>query len=190
VERNIINDKLAINRNVTDKYKETFDGANGKRLLPPFSDKILECTDSMILTSLISLNLSKATSWDFTPGKSYDIFLKNTSLISCLTRFLNILLATKRISDEIVLARLFCHNINANQPGTEDSIRPVVITRTVTKLIEFPLNMELKQIPLNKAQFGFREKLSTELNILRLRAHKALYHNCERKKNRKSTSSI
>ena len=44
--------------------------------------------------------------------------------------------------------------------------------------------MELKQIPLNKAQLGFREKLSTELNILRLRdrAHKALYENYDRKK--------
>ena len=54
----------------------------------------------------------------------------------------------------------------------------------MTKLIEYQLNKELKIVPLNKAQLGFREKLSTELNILRLRdrTHKALYKNYDRKK--------
>ncbi len=94
------------------------------------------------------------------------------------------MLATKVIPDVIPLARLFCLKKNASQPGTEDDIRPIIIAGIVTKLIEYPLNKELKQVPLNKAQLGFREKLSTELNILRLRdrTHKALYQNYNRKK--------
>ena len=39
----------------------------------------------------------------------------------------------------------------------------------ITKIIEYPLNLALKQVCLNPAQLGFRERLSTELNILRLR---------------------
>ncbi|MFM7851446.1 MAG: RNA-directed DNA polymerase, partial [Flammeovirgaceae bacterium] len=63
-------------------------------------------------------------------------------------------------------------------------IRPIVITGIVTKLMEVPLNQELKQVLLNKAQLGFREKLGTELNILRLRtrAHQTLYENYDRKR--------
>jgi hypothetical protein len=183
-EKIVTTDKVVINQIITDKYNEIFDGANGKRVLPLLSENIMVYTDSMILTALTNLNLSKATSWDFIPGKAFDMFLKNTALIPLLTNFINKMLSTKIIPDVIALARLFCLNKNASQPGTEDDIRPIVIAGIVTKLIEYPLNKELKQVPLNKAQLGFREKLSTELNILRLRdrTHKALYHNYDRKK--------
>ncbi len=63
-------DKVIINKIVTDKYNEIFDGVNGRRILPLLSDKIMVYTVSMILTALTNLNLSKATSWDFIPGKA------------------------------------------------------------------------------------------------------------------------
>ena len=46
------------------------------------------------------------------------------------------------------------------------------------------MNQVLKKVNLNRAQLGFREKLSTKLNILRLRyrLHLLIFDNYERKR--------
>ena len=53
----------------------------------------------------------------------------------------------------------------------------------IIKIIECPLNSLLKNVRLNPAQLGFREKLYTELNILRLRCrlNYLQYENYDRK---------
>jgi hypothetical protein len=54
----------------------------------------------------------------------------------------------------------------------------------IVKIIESPLNAALKLVCLNPAQLGFREKLSTELNILRIRCrlHSLQNQDYDRKK--------
>ena len=114
---------------------------------------------------------------------SFKAILQQPSQITALADFINDLVSCEELPKEIVLGRLFCLNKNCNEPGNEKSIRPLVIMSMIVRIIEYPLNKILKTTCLNPAQLGFREKLSTELNILRIRSrlNSLQYENYDRK---------
>ena len=182
-EEIISNDQNVINKIVYEKYSKLFNSTDDRVKLIN-SPSVFMYTETMIIEALKSINLNKATSWDCIPGISYKNILKDQKLIKAMTVFINSLITHDDIPNEIALGRLFCLNKNCNEPGNEKSIRPIVIMSMIIKIIEYPLNLELKKVKLSQAQLGFREKLSTELNILRLRSrlHSLQYNNYDRKK--------
>ena len=167
-EEIVSSDQDIINQVVYRKYSKLFNSES-----PPLqllgNGKVMKYTDQLIRDALKKLSLKKATSWDCIPGKAYQTILNCPDLLTALTDFINDLVRSEKLPDEIAQGRLFCLNKNCNEPGNEKSIRPLVIMSMFVKFIEYPLNLILKSVPLNRAQLGFRERLSTELNILRLR---------------------
>jgi len=81
----VTTDKDIINDRVTHKYKELIRDTGNKNQIP-FDDSVILYTDDIVKDALFKLNLNKATSWDFIPKKSYEIFK-----VSKYTRFLTIL---------------------------------------------------------------------------------------------------
>ena len=181
--KTVSNDRQVINKAVSEKYQELFESGVMKKTYPPIGDRILYYNEGMINEALKEFNLSKATSWDLIPGKSWEQFKDNKEKLELAAKLINKILALDKVPIELALARLMCFNKNATQPGTKDALRPITIVNIITKLIEHPVKQELKKIKLNKAQTGFREKLSTELNILRLlqKTHDIKYTNYNRK---------
>jgi hypothetical protein len=163
-------DKTIINGIVNDKYRKLFEDTQLKKsIISLTSNEVIEISNQQVIEALNKLNLKKATSWDFIPGETFSYFIESNECIMLLTNLLNALIKGTLIPDQLSLARLLCLNKNAQEPGTVDTIRPIVIVGLFWKLIEYPLQQQLKLAKLNKAQLGFREKLSTELNLLRLR---------------------
>jgi hypothetical protein len=162
-------DRLVITEQVTDKYTKLFRGESGKlRLKLVGRGEVYQYTREDVKAGLYRLNLNKATSWDFIPGKAYEGFEKNETLVDGITQLLNELNSCDIIPHHISTGRLLCLNKNKPEPGTIDSIRPITITGILSKLLEYPLLMELKKVELSEYQLGFRERLCTELNIMRL----------------------
>ena len=176
-------ERNTICRVVSSKYKKLFKDNGHKEILPLIGNSVILYTDKMVENALFRLNLNKATSWDFIPGKAYEIFLKDTSLIPLLTRLINNLITQESIPEELTLGRLFCLNKNAEMPGSIDNIRPLVIMGVIVKIIERPLLNALKMVKLNRGQIGFKERMSTEVNIIRLKqcVHSLQYDNYKRK---------
>jgi hypothetical protein len=166
----VSNDTNVIYEVVFQKYSELFRSYYFRTPIKTLNNnEVLIYTDQIIIEALKNLNLNKATSWDCIPGKSFEAF-NNNKLVTYLTNFINKLVQGETIPPEFALGRLFCLNKNNNEPGNIKSIRPLVILSTIIKIIEYPLNLELKKVKLNQAQLGFRDRLSTELNIMRLRS--------------------
>ena len=165
----VTTDKFVINDIVTDKYSKLFRGIDRKNLIP-----LIQPGDSYIYTkedvreALINLNLSKATGWDFIPGIAYREFIRNDRAITGLTELLNEISAYPLLPHEISTGRLICLNKNQPEPGIVDALRPITVTGIISKLLEYPLLRELKKVRFNMCQLGFRERLSTEMNIMRL----------------------
>ena len=178
-EMTVSNDSNVINEVVFNKYSKLFHSDN-KPVKLIGEGKVLTYTAQMITTALASLSRKKATSWDLIPGRAYEAIVAQPEM---LANFINRLLELEKIPEVIALGRLFCLNKNCSEPGDENSIRPLVIMSMIIKIIEHPLNQVLKKVKLNQAQLGFREKLSTELNIIRLRCrlHEAKNENYDRK---------
>jgi hypothetical protein len=181
-EEIVSSDQQVINQVVFQKYSKLFN-SNSRPLPLVGNGKVLNYTNHMIREALNNLSLKKATSWDCIPGKVYQNILEQPALLTALTDYINDLVRSEKLPDEIAKGRLFCLNKNCNEPGNEKSIRPLVIMSMIVKFIEYPLNLILKAVQLNRAQLGFRERLSTELNILRLRCrlHKLQYESYNRK---------
>jgi hypothetical protein len=132
----------------------------------------------------LDLNLNKATSWDFIPGKSWEQFIRNPKGLETVASFINKLLDKALVPPELTKARLMCLNKDASKAGNIDSIRPITIVSVLIKIIKHPIKEYLKEVKLNKAQTGFRGMLSTELNLIRIR-HKTkelLYRDYDRKR--------
>ena len=161
-------DKEIINSEIASKYRKLFKDELGKVLLPLIDNSVILYTNDIVNEALNKLNLTKAISWDLIPGKSFNIFKKPEN-IGFLTNALNEIVCSETIPAQISLGRLFCLNKNASEPGTIDSIRPIVILGVLVKLLEFPLLQVLKTIKLSSSQIGFKERMSTEVNIIRLR---------------------
>jgi hypothetical protein len=182
-EELVTTDRIVIDYEVNKKYLKLFRGNNGKDILPLIGNgEVITYTPGMVLQALCSLNLDKATSWDFIPGKSYEAIKKDPVTVINLTEFINEIVSTSipRVFNE---ARLMCLNKNAREPGKIDSIRPIAIVSVIIKVIEFHVLEELKTLQLNTSQIGFRKGLSTEVNILRLRQrlHDLRYTGYDRK---------
>ena len=122
----------------------------------------------MIAHALKTLNLNKSTSWDFIPGKAFEIF-KQKSNLPHLVKFINSLIQSDIIPPELCLGRLMYLNKNDSEPGNLTSIRPIVIMGVITKLCEQPLLKHLRDIKLHKGQIGFRRNLGCEINLMRFR---------------------
>jgi len=163
----VTTDKDIINDRVTHKYKELFRDTGNKNRIQPLDDSVILYTDDIVKDDLFKLNLNKATSWDLIPGKSYEIF-KVPKYTRFLTRLVNYLVVRDHFPEILTLGRLLCLNKDATNPGSIDSIRPIVIMGVLIKIIEFPLLKVLKRVKLNIGQIGFKERLGTEVNIARL----------------------
>jgi hypothetical protein len=164
----VSNDPKVINNVVYEKYSKLF-SSNNLPLRMIGTMKVLTYTMLMVSDILKKLSQKKATSWYLIPGKSYEVIMQQPKSIADLASFINEMLKLEEIPAEIGLGRLFCLNKNCGEPVKENTIRSLVIMGMIIKIIECPLNLTLKSVALNKAQLGFREKLSIELNILRLR---------------------
>ncbi len=156
------------------KYTELFRGGAGKASYLPISDDVYEYTIYDVESGLDKLNLNKATSWDFIPGKVFSEIKNDKEAIKGLCDLLNDLSKCPVLPHQIATGRLLCLNKNRPEPGSLDSIRPITITGVISKLLEFPLLRELKKVKLSKSQLGFRERMSTEMNIMKL-IHKMSY---------------
>jgi hypothetical protein len=180
--KTVTTNKEIINNEIAQKYKKLFKDNNNKIELPLLDNSVILYTDDIVLQALKKLDLSKAISWDYIPGKAFNIFKKPEN-INYLTNLLNQIICLDKIPNELSLGRLFCLNKNASEPGTIDSIRPIVILGVLTKLLEYPLLQELKTVKLNTSQIGFKERMSTEVNIIRLRQliHNLKFDNYNRK---------
>ena len=166
----VTTDREIMDKEISGKYKKLFKDINGKILLPVLSNKSLIYTSDMIIQALKKLNLKKATSWDFIPGMAFEIFKTNKyENAKYLADFINLILQENKLPDEMTLGRLLCLNKNASEAATIDGIRPIVILGVLIKIIECPILEELKKVKLNVAQLGFLQRMSTEVNILRLR---------------------
>ena len=178
----VTTDKETMNAEIASKYKELFKDKAGKVSLPLLDNTVIYYTDELVTEALKRLDLSKAISWDLIPGKSFNIFKKPEN-IKFLTSALNKIICAETIPDEIALGRLFCLNKNALEPGTIDGIRPIVILGVLVKLLEYPLLKVLKRVKLSTSQIGFKERMGTEVNIIRLRqvVHNLRYRNYDRK---------
>jgi len=175
-------DKETMNAEIALKYRELFEDRAGKIRLPLLDNSVIFYTDKLVLEALNKLDLTKAISWDLIPGKSFNIFKKPEN-IGFLTNALNKIICSESIPDQIALGRLFCLNKNALEPGTIDGIRPIVILGVLVKLLEFPLLKVLKRVKLSTSQTGFKERMGTEVNIIRLRqaVHELRYGDYNRK---------
>jgi hypothetical protein len=182
----VTTDRTVINEEIMNKYTKLFRGESDKSLLSPINlGELYVYNTRDVVDGLNRLNLRKATSWDFIPGKAFTNFKDYKEAITGLIQLLNELNKCTVMPPHIVTGRLLCLNKNRPEPGSIDSIRPITITGILSKLLEYPLLRELKKVRLCDSQLGFIEGLSTEMNIMRLMDKMKLLKNIGYKGNNK-----
>jgi hypothetical protein len=182
-EEEVTEDINIINQLVTDKYRKLFNDNGHKIILTFLNNKRYMYSIEDIVESLDNINLDKAMAYDYLPCQVYKRIKSDDELINTIRNIINELLCYDNFPTDICLSRLFCLNKNVEDYGSIDSIRPINISGVLFKIMEYPILKYLKGVILNKGQLGFREKLSTELNIMRLinEVYKLNYTNYDRK---------
>ncbi|MFO0359348.1 MAG: RNA-directed DNA polymerase, partial [Flavobacteriales bacterium] len=177
-------DRMIINDHLQKKYQRLFQDNGTKQNYFDPNDIVIHISRQEVENALTRLDLDKAISWDFIPGKSYeqikllsepdrDNFYEN------LTRLLNTILKSDQMPEDLFTSRLLCLNKEATKAGNIESIRPIAVAGTFSKLIE---NVLLDRIQshvyenrtkcINKNQVGFMKGGSCTLNLMKLR-HKS-----------------
>ena len=149
-------------------YKEKYD----------YNNNFIKLYSYDVIKAINSISKNKAISFDYIPGKIFDIINKNKyyyfDFISSFTKFLNELINYRTFPEELITCRLFCLNKVASLPGKLENIRPIAIFGSIFKIMEKCI-LEKLMIFLNenntlcKNQTGFIPKLGCEVNLARLR---------------------
>ena len=149
-------------------YKEKYD----------YNNNFLKLYSYDVIKAINSISKNKAISFDYIPGKIFDIINKNKNyyfdFISSFTKYLNELINYRTFPEELITCRLFCLNKVASLPGKLENIRPIAIFGSIFKIMEKCI-LEKLMIFLNenntlcKNQTGFIPKLGCEVNLARLR---------------------
>ena len=164
---NLIRDKY-IKMLKDNGYKEKYDYKNNFIVINSYD----------LINAINTLNTNKAISFDYIPGKIFDILKQNKEkyydFIYSFTKFLNKFLYYEKWPEEILTSRLFCINKVASIPGTLDNIRPIAIFGPIFKILEKCILEKLILIINNnnilcKNQTGFIPKLGCEINLARLK---------------------
>lgn len=182
-EDELIDEQTEINTRVIKRYKtqlgdfgkkEKYDDEESIRDLPKL---VVSAAD--VKTAMSRVSFDKATGWDFIPGDVYKLIMDNEKDFDTFSERLSILFAElvngeHEIPTELLLARLVCLNKSGDEKGRIDNIRPIAVNTMLVKILEqvvrerLTTHIEEKNL-ICRNQIGFRRKLSTDLNLMRLR---------------------
>jgi hypothetical protein len=182
-----ITDTDEVDKRVTEFYKKNFKDDGKKSVHPFYKGGLLNLTSEDVDIALHEINLDKACSWDFIPGKAfknirdmkkYDLKLYNSACKN-IADWLNYMMVFNCFPQDIITYRLFCLNKKGGEPGRLENIRPIAIGSTVLKIIQFSILRHLQKYVyndkgefkgiINNKQIGFIKRCGCDLNILKLR---------------------
>jgi hypothetical protein len=166
----IITDPDIIDATISEKYSETFSNFGDKKSydtggpLPFFSR-------AQVYHALQRMSRGKAISHDLIP----DDILSNKEdedFILGMTKLINTLMMMRFLPPQIMTGRLLCFNKDPSNVPSLENIRPINIQSVLLKIIESLLLSELQEFIrsnnlLHTSQIGFREHLSTNMNLIR-----------------------